>query len=259
MRLFTLQQTSTVGQRLEQFSTSSKEQLPIHSNASPKLSVFSQALNRTQCQPQKPTAAPFTPDKEIPSLLQTLTALNPHKKRKATATTRDSAFVSTYKHHSCCYYQSLEVYLWENLEGKEEIPLTSAAAAAEASSKAKDGEIKSRTKAVFPRNKVAAVPGRRSELCTHCTLEWCAFYRSDAPYLFLDHDPTPLLFLAPRVMKKAELAERFLGGISSARQQRYGAGASVPFFPLFYPSARAPGITMMLYARVTLLKAIDTK
>lgn len=48
---------------------------------------------------------------------------------------------------------------------------------------------------------------RLFRLCTHCTLEWCAFYRSDAPYLFLDHDPTPFLFLAPRVMKKEKLAE----------------------------------------------------
>lgn len=48
---------------------------------------------------------------------------------------------------------------------------------------------------------------RLFKLCTHCTLEWCAFYRSDAPYLFLDHDPTPFLFLDSRVMKKEKLAE----------------------------------------------------
>lgn len=50
--------------------------------------------------------------------------------------------------------------------------------------------------------------------CTHCTLEWYAFYTSDAPYLFLDHEPTPLLFLA-HIEREKRKPQRFLGGISS--------------------------------------------
>lgn len=44
-------------------------------------------------------------------------------------------------------------------------------------------------------------------LFSHCTLEWYAFYRSDAPYLFLDHDPTPFLFLTRAWWKNEKLAE----------------------------------------------------
>lgn len=62
-------------------------------------------------------------------------------------------------------------------------------------------------KKLVSESKMCAGFCRLFKLCTHCTLEWRAFYRSDAPYLFLDHDPTPFLFLDSRVMKKEKLAE----------------------------------------------------
>ena len=114
-------------------------------------------------------------------------------------------------------------------------------------------------KASLPSTK-HALAFRSFKLCTHCTLEWCAFYRSDAPYLFLDHDPTPFLFLAPRVMEKKEKKKKKkspqgkLGGISSVRRLRAGASPpSSPPPPLFARQMGVPGAASPLMVMVVVV------
>lgn len=77
-------------------------------------------------------------------------------------------------------------------------------------------------------------------LCTHCTLEWCAFYRSDAPYLFLDHEPTPFLFLARAWWwkKREKLAE--VPWRNFERAAFWEPGASSPRFSSLFLSLYPP-------------------